>query len=157
MRPTMTADLSWRVCRFSELTVHSLYAVLRLRDQGVCGRAGFGVRRYRQPGSGRLACAGLRRRRHLAGLRPRAGARGKRPAGRLHWPVVVAPAARGLGLGGALLDRALALAAERYPVRTLCCRRNCDKQGVYASRGFVAEGEPYDDGGIDHVTMRRAA
>ena len=29
----MTADLSWRVCRFSELTVHSLYAVLRLRDQ----------------------------------------------------------------------------------------------------------------------------
>lgn len=66
-------------------------------------------------------------------------------------------AARGLGLGGALLDRALALAGEQYPGAPWVLSAQCDKQGVYASRGFVAEGEPYDDGGIDHVTMRRAA
>ena len=30
------------------------------------------------------------------------------------------------------------------------------QSGVYASRGFVAEGEPYDDGGIDHVTHAAA-
>ena len=153
----MTADLSWRVCRFSELTVHSLYAVLRLRDQVfvVEQDSVYGdIDNLDQGAWHVLACAAdgalLAYARVLApGVKdPLAACIGR---------VVVAPAARGLGLGGALLDRTLALAGEQYPGAPWVLSAQCDKQGVYASRGFVAEGEPYDDGGIDHVTMRRAA
>ena len=106
----MTADLSWRVCRFSELTVHSLYAVLRLRDQVfvVEQDSVYGdIDNLDQDAWHVLACAAdgtlLAYARVLApGVKdPLAACIGR---------VVVASAARGLGLGGALLDRALALA-----------------------------------------------
>lgn len=152
----MTADLRWHICRFSELTVHSLYALLRLRDQVfvVEQDSVYGdLDNLDQDAWHVLVCTAegelLAYARVLApGVKdPRAACIGR---------VVVAPAARGLGLGGALLDRALAVADEQYPEAPLVLSAQCDKQGMYAGRGFVAEGEPYDDGGIDHVTMRRA-
>ncbi len=152
----MSADLSWHLCRFTELSVEALYAVLRLRDQvfvveqdsvygdvdnldplawHVQGLAASGAllayARVLPPGvkDAQAVCIGR---------------------------VVVAVTARGLGLGSVLLDQALACAAQQWPGVAIMLSAQCDKQAMYARRGFVAEGAPYDDGGVLHVTMRRA-
>ena len=71
--------------------------------------------------------------------------------------VVVAPAARGSGLGKALLAEAVACARARWPGVPLWLSAQVDKLGLYTRFGFVAEGEAYDDGGILHRDMRAPA
>lgn len=148
-------QLHWQCLAFSALSLDELYDLLQLRDRvfvveqdsvygdvdgldrqclHVLGRDAAGaLRGYARllpPGLKYPACAGIGR-------------------------VVLDPAARGTGLGKALLRQALdaALAHWPGPVRLSA---QIDKQGLYEAFGFVAQGEPYDDGGILHVDMLRA-
>jgi ElaA protein len=67
--------------------------------------------------------------------------------------VCTVPEARGTGLGTRLMTAAL---AELGPVE-IVLDAQVQAQNIYARFGFVAEGAPFDDDGIMHVTMRRKA
>jgi ElaA protein len=71
--------------------------------------------------------------------------------------VVTSPAARGRGLGDALVAEALRHAARLWPGVALTIGAQAHLAGYYAKHGFVAFGEPYDEDGIPHVHMRREA
>lgn len=71
--------------------------------------------------------------------------------------VVVEPRARGQGLGKALLAQAIAQCRSHYPGKAITLSAQCDAQALYADFGFRPVSEPYDDGGILHIDMRRDA
>lgn len=62
--------------------------------------------------------------------------------------------ARGCGVGSALL-LALTEEARRRGHAEAVLNAQLHAVPFYARHGFVAEGEPFDDAGIAHVTMRR--
>ncbi|MFD2764757.1 GNAT family N-acetyltransferase [Micromonospora eburnea] len=65
--------------------------------------------------------------------------------------VVVAPAARGAGLGGRLMTEALALVGAGPCV----LEAQSHLVGFYAGHGFAVSGPDYLDDGIPHTPMRR--
>lgn len=67
--------------------------------------------------------------------------------------VCTAEAARGTGLGGRLLQAAM----QTAPYAGYVLDSQTYAKGFYARFGFVAEGEPFDEDGIAHITMRRPA
>ena len=69
--------------------------------------------------------------------------------------MAVADAARGTGIGRALLDLLVARAAERgLPAVELHAQLHA--RGFYERAGFVPFGEVYLEAGIEHLGMRRA-
>ncbi|MDP3891712.1 GNAT family N-acetyltransferase [Nocardioides sp.] len=72
--------------------------------------------------------------------------------------VIVAAAGRGQQLGRRLMERALAACADHWPDADVTVAAQAHLQGFYASLGFVAEGEGYDEDGIPHqdMTLTRA-
>ncbi|MBC9248956.1 acyltransferase [Pseudomonas alcaligenes] len=71
--------------------------------------------------------------------------------------VVIAPEARGSGLGHALMERALLACAERWPGLPIYLSAQAHLQGYYGRYGFVAVGEVYLEDDIPHIGMRRPA
>lgn len=67
--------------------------------------------------------------------------------------VVVAPAGRGRGLAALLMDEAMALCGDRE-VRL---DAQSGLAGFYAAYGFEVTGPAFDEDGIRHVPMARAA
>jgi predicted GNAT family N-acyltransferase len=63
--------------------------------------------------------------------------------------------ARGTGIGAALLQRLIDVAAGRG-MRELRLHAQSDAVGFYARAGFEADGDEYLEAGIRHRTMRRA-
>lgn len=63
---------------------------------------------------------------------------------------------RGRGVGAALLA-ALIEEARRRGYAEVVLNAQLHAVPFYARYGFVAEGEPFDEAGIAHVTMRRRA
>jgi predicted GNAT family N-acyltransferase len=62
---------------------------------------------------------------------------------------------RGRGVGGALLERLVALARERgHAVARLNAQTHA--RPFYESHGFVAVGDEFDEAGIPHRAMERA-
>lgn len=68
--------------------------------------------------------------------------------------MAVLPEARGHGVGSALL-LALMEESRRRGNREAMLSAQTHAAPFYARHGYTAEGEPYDDAGIAHVTMRR--
>ena len=68
--------------------------------------------------------------------------------------VAVMPDWRGLGLGTRLLARLIDVAQERG-LDGVFLHAQCSAESFYERLGFVAEGEVFDDAGIDHRCMRR--
>ncbi|XLM20795.1 GNAT family N-acetyltransferase, partial [Chromobacterium piscinae] len=69
--------------------------------------------------------------------------------------VVVAPEARGQSLGKALMAQAVAQCQIHFAGQPIMLSAQCDASALYESFGFKPVSEPYDDGGILHVDMRR--
>ncbi|SEC27004.1 ElaA protein [Nocardioides exalbidus] len=67
--------------------------------------------------------------------------------------VVVAPAGRGRGLSGLMMDRAMELCGDRE-VRL---DAQTGLAGLYGGYGFEVTGPEFDEDGIMHVPMSRAA
>ncbi|MGH3879434.1 MAG: GNAT family N-acetyltransferase [Actinophytocola sp.] len=65
--------------------------------------------------------------------------------------VCTTKAARGRGLGGLLMAAAL----ERVGDADVVLGAQTYAQDFYVRFGFEPDGEPYDDVGIEHITMRR--
>ncbi|PWC52336.1 GNAT family N-acetyltransferase [Azospirillum sp. TSO22-1] len=73
--------------------------------------------------------------------------------------VVVGEAARGSGLGRALVAEGLAFLALRHPGADVAISAQKHLQRFYGALGFETVSQPYDDAGIPHVDMvlRRGA
>lgn len=71
--------------------------------------------------------------------------------------VVIAEAARGLGLGHQLMAKALEECQRRWPSVPLYLSAQAHLQGYYARYGFAAVSEVYLEDDIPHIDMRRAA
>ncbi|PWV85516.1 ElaA protein [Prauserella marina] len=65
--------------------------------------------------------------------------------------VCTADSARGTGLGGRLMEAALAFAGDVECVLDA----QTYAEGFYSRHGFVREGAEFEEDGIPHVTMRR--
>jgi predicted GNAT family N-acyltransferase len=68
--------------------------------------------------------------------------------------VAVVAQARGQGVGGALLERMIALAAELGHQRVIV-NAQTHALAFYERHGFVAFGAEFDDAGISHRAMER--
>lgn len=152
----MATPLTWRCHAFSGFTTQTLYDVLALRDQvfvveqdSIYGDID-GVDKH---------CW------HLCGYdsadRLAAYARLIAPGDKYDdasaiGRVVLTPAWRGSGAGKALLAEAVQQCLRLWPNTPIMLSAQADKLAFYSAFGFVAVSAPYDDGGILHVTMRRA-
>jgi ElaA protein len=144
-------ELRWHDRAFPELTVAELYAILELRSrvfvveqaciyQDIDGIDPVARHLWAEAG-GRIA-AYLR-------IIPAGAKYAEISIGR----VVTAPEARGGGLARELMKRGLAAAGDG-PLR-LAAQAYLEK--FYAGLGFVRTSDVYDEDGIPHVEMTRAA
>lgn len=67
--------------------------------------------------------------------------------------IAVGAAWRSTGLGRRLVTAGLDWMAEHHPGQPICIGAQQHLTRFYQGFGFQVEGEPYDDGGIPHVTM----
>ena len=67
--------------------------------------------------------------------------------------VAVSPSRRRCGLGRLLMEKALTLCRERFPLQALALGAQVPLVPFYESFGFAAISEPYDDFGVAHVEM----
>ncbi len=67
--------------------------------------------------------------------------------------IVVSPFWRGTGLGRELVAAGLDHLFRLYPGASIRIGAQQHLERFYAGFGFVADGAPYDDGGIPHLTM----
>ena len=139
----------WR--RFEELTAGDLYELLRFR-QGI-----FVVEQASaypdldglDQGAWHLLA---RLERELIGylrLTPIAGLPPMARIGR----VAVSPSLRRAGLGRMLMEKALILCRERFPLLAIALGAQVPLVPFYESFGFARTSDPYDDFGVAHVEM----
>jgi ElaA protein len=69
--------------------------------------------------------------------------------------VITTQAARGTGLGRALMEEALRRSGALWPGAPIRIGAQQHLERFYASLGFVTDSEPYDEDGIAHVEMLR--
>ena len=67
--------------------------------------------------------------------------------------VIVAVSARGQGLAGDLMRKMLDSCRQHFPARGVGLSAQAHLQRFYASHGFQAYGEVYQEDGIDHIAM----
>lgn len=67
--------------------------------------------------------------------------------------ICVAPRYRGKQLGQALVVQAIKECRLRWPSAPIAISAQAHLQAYYEQFGFVAEGNPYDDAGVEHIHM----
>jgi ElaA protein len=154
--PTDSSPLTWRWCRFAELSVFDLDAIYRARQQvfsieqqcAYLDADGFDADSF-----------------HLAAwsslhTTPMAYARVVHPGLKYAEPsigrVITAAAVRSTGLGRELLQRAIALTQQAFPGLGIRISAQTRLEAFYAEAGFVTVGSPYMEDGIPHTEMLRA-
>ncbi|KIA79621.1 effector protein [Chromobacterium piscinae] len=151
----MANRIAWHCHGFDGFTPLALYQVLQLRDQvfvvkqqSIYGDVD-GVDTHCLHLSGRDEAGNL-----VAYARLIAPGE-KYPDAAAIGRVVVAPEARGRSMGKALMAQAVAQCQIHFAGQPIMLSAQCDASGLYESFGFKPVSEPYDDGGILHVDMRR--
>lgn len=151
----MDTNLTWRESEFAALTTAELYSILAARVevfvveqdcpyQDLDGLDADSLHLWGSDAGGRMAA--------YARITP-PGTRFAEPSiGR----VLTAQEFRGLGLGRALMLRAIELAARRYPQSPLRISAQQYLEVFYASLGFEFVRGPYPEDGIAHVEMLRS-
>lgn len=69
--------------------------------------------------------------------------------------VVSSPSARGKGLGRKVMELGIEYCYELFGAGDIRIGAQTYALGFYAALGFVAEGDTYDEDGIEHVEMLR--
>jgi ElaA protein len=143
--------MNWRWCRFEALGVSDLYDALALRcrvfilEQGPYldpdGLDRDSAHLLGRNDTGALTC-------YLRVVEP--GKKYPEPSiGR----VIVAPEARGTGLGRVLMQEGMARCQQAWPGRGIRISAQAHLAPLYASLGFVAVGQPYGEDNIPHQEM----
>ncbi|MCY1015619.1 GNAT family N-acetyltransferase [Pyxidicoccus sp. MSG2] len=152
--------LRWQWKTFPELTLDELYALLALRQevfvveqrsiyQDVDGLDGASLHllAYEDVAGAPFLAAYLRI------LPPGVKFPGASSLGR----VVTSPRARGRGLGREVVARGLSRLDSDFPAADVRISAQHYLQRFYEGFGFHAEGDVYDEDGIPHIEMVRAA
>lgn len=149
--------IEWQWLTFEELRVADLYQVLALRQQvfileqqclypdidGLDQEALHVLGWRTGPGPRTLAA-------YLRCLAP-----GVKYAETALGRVLTAPALRASGVGKALLQQGLALAAQHYPQHAIRIGAQQRLERFYRGFGFLTVSAPYDEDGIAHIDMLR--
>lgn len=158
----MSADLAWTWGRLASLSAYDVHDLLALRsrvfvveqdcvflDPDDADRDAWHllVRIVDGPERGDAALAG-----YLRCLAP-----GVRYVEASIGRVVTSPEARGTGLGRTLMKEGLARTLALWPDADVRINAQARLEAFYASMGFVVDGTPYDEDGIEHVEMRLAS
>jgi ElaA protein len=145
----------WRWLAFDELSGQQVYDILRLRgrvfivEQACPYLDPDGVDPFCWHGLGRLNGALVATARVVP-----PGIKYAEPSiGR----VVSAPEVRRMGVGWALMREAIAQVEARYPGQAIRIGAQQYLAQFYGALGFVAVTAPYDEDGIPHLEMLRAA
>jgi ElaA protein len=151
------APLTWRWCRFDELSVHELQNIHTARQQVfvIEQQCIYLDADELDAQSHHLAAWSPAHTLPLAYVRVVApGLKYTEPSiGR----VITLPAARGTGLGRELVRRAVAHTEATYPGLGIRISAQAHLTNFYAEAGFVAVGDVYMEDGIPHQEMLRAA
>ena len=153
--PDLRPDVTWHDLHHAELGLGDLYDVLALRNrvfvveqeccyQDIDGLDLVADTRHllaRAPSGSVVGYARL--------LAP-SDAGGPARIGR----VIVSSEARGRALGRRLMERALASCASHWPAAGVQLSAQAHLRAFYASLGFEAVSDVYDEDGIPHVDMR---
>jgi ElaA protein len=151
-----STSLTWRWCRFDELSVFELDAIYRARQQV------FSI----EQDCVYLDADGVDQASwHLAAWSP--GHKGPLAYARVVHPgekyaepsigrVITTAAARGTGLGRELMRRAVTCCAEAFPGQGIRISAQTRLEAFYAGLGFAVVGQPYLEDGIPHTEMLRA-
>lgn len=154
MAQSLKTTLIWHDWSAKDLNLYALYDILQLRNQV------FVVEQqcpYQDIDGRDLADNN----RHVAAyyqgkmvayarlLAPQAG-KDRVTVGR----VLVAPSARGQRLGQHLMEHALLACARHWPGKSLFLSAQSHLQAFYASFGFSACSDAYDEDGIPHIDMQ---
>lgn len=144
--------MNWSVKSFSELSVDELYEILRLRVDVFVVEQACPYPEIDGNDRDALHLIGMERDEIAAYARVlKPGAVHEHPAiGR----VIVRKTHRGKGIARELVEKAKQVVTARYgeaPVR-LSAQHHLEE--FYASCGFLAVSEPYDEDGIPHVDMQ---
>jgi ElaA protein len=144
-------ELHYVIKHFNELTIHELYALLRLRNEVFIieqdcpyldldgkDQESYHLLYY---ADGQLAA-------HTR-LLPKGLSYDDVSIGR----VVTAATHRGIGLGRKLMDASIRGCYDKFGHTDIRISAQLHLQAFYESLGFVAEGEPYDEDGIPHIEM----
>lgn len=149
------ADLDWRVQRLEDLAPIELLRILRARQQ---------VFVVEQHCPYLDADAADEQAWHLAGWRAdRVCAYARIIDPGVNYPeasigrVITDRSLRGLGLGRALMARAVEQASLAYPGAAIRISAQAHLQAFYAGFGFEAFGDSYLEDDIPHIAMRRTA
>ena len=139
---------------FGALSPHTLYALLRLRSevfvveqrcvfQDMDGADGDCLHLLCEGADGRLLASA---RLVPAGLKYAEASIGR---------VVIAPPARGGGLGHELMREAVRALEGQWGPQAIRIGAQARLQAFYEQHGFVRDGEPYVEDGIPHIEMLR--
>lgn len=147
---------TWRWCRFDELDVFALDALYRARQQVFCieQACAYLDADGHDPHSFHLAA-------WAAGppALPLAYARVVHPGRKYPEPsigrVLTSDAARGLGLGRELMQRAIRHCSESFAGQGIRISAQSRLEPFYGSLGFVSVSVPYLEDGIPHTEMFR--
>lgn len=146
-------NLTHTIKAFDQLTVYELYEVLKLRsevfvveqncvflDQDDKDQKCYHLMLYSDDqlvGYSRLVPAGLSYTEMAIGR------------------VVTSPSGRGKGLGRKVMELAIEYCYKLFGAGDIRLGAQTYALGFYSSLGFVAEGDTYDEDGIEHVEMVR--
>ena len=144
----------WICLPFDALTLHQLYAVLKLRSEVFVVEQACA---YLDPDGADPACH------HLLGLDAGGAllATARLLPAQLTFTeasigrVATTPAARGTGLGHALMAQACTHLARLWGPQPIRIGAQAHLQGFYAQHGFATASPPYEEDGIPHVEMLR--
>ena len=149
--------ITWQDLHHGELTVPQLYAVLKLRCavfvveqtcayQDVDGDDLVGENRHLLGWRGDELVAYARILKSAEDFEPVVIGR-----------VIVSPTVRGEKLGHQLMEKALASCTRLWPQKAIYLGAQAHLQSFYASFGFQAVTDVYDEDGIAHIGMAREA
>lgn len=143
--------ITWQTLEFDELGNHQLYAMLRLRQEIFVVEQDcvyLDLDGLDQQSAHILCWEGDTL---LAGLRclPPGLSYPQSSLGR----IVAAPAARGRNLGRELVERGIAYNLQLWPGSDIRIGAQAYLEKFYTSMGFITDGEPYMEDGIEHIHM----
>ncbi len=143
--------MNWEITAFNHFTTHALYAALRLRQEVFVLEQNcvyLDLDGLDQSSEHLLGWEGGELLAYLRCLPPR-----------LSYPqssigrIVVSPAARGHDLGRELVKKGIAHNLKTWPTTDIRIGAQAYLETFYTQLGFVTDGEPYIEDGIEHIHM----